>query len=389
MSTATLSVSTILETLANQKLGFKFGKPDRPSDKSLACILPIIRETTQVRQYVTFPETEKVLVTDSGSIYKINLENTSKDNVFLRSSTMFEGKGTQNRVLSRSAILFPGTKVALDVRCIHQSHGINSGSEFKYGGVSPLSVDAASYTTGYTRRDQSTTWNAVRSVTASMSGSSIPVQMGRQRKMRHSTGSRSLSGPLKYDNSIAEGNRNSYTEFGSGVLYGANVPYVPNPETGDSVGAFDSATGAIGSDNLKKSFDAFSQNFDGILSKARLHDNQAGLALITETGCKTIEAFDVPVSWEALHKDAVKRMGTELLRGEDKTNVFEYKPENAVAAVVKVLSLDYKTNLIYEHKPSNGEPSVKIYGLTASRYVGEVVELDDRVIHMVLLETEN
>lgn len=80
-------------------------------------------------------------------------------------------------------------------------------------------------------------------------------------------------------------------------------------------------------------------------------------------------------------------MGTELLRGEDKTSVFEYKPEHAVAAVTKVLALDYKTNLIYEHKPSNGEPSVKIHGLTSSRYVGEVVELDDRVMHMVIIET--
>ncbi len=80
-------------------------------------------------------------------------------------------------------------------------------------------------------------------------------------------------------------------------------------------------------------------------------------------------------------------MGTELLRGEDKTNVFEYKPENAVNAVKKVLGLDYKTNMIYEHKPSNGEPHVSIFGLTASRYVGEVVEVNGSVIHLVILET--
>jgi hypothetical protein len=80
-------------------------------------------------------------------------------------------------------------------------------------------------------------------------------------------------------------------------------------------------------------------------------------------------------------------MGTELLRGSDNTNVFEYKPENAVNAVRKVLGLDYKTNLIYEHKPSNGEPHVAIFGLTASRYVGEIVELDGRVMHLNILET--
>ncbi|PYV62230.1 MAG: hypothetical protein DMG97_40895 [Acidobacteria bacterium] len=73
--------------------------------------------------------------------------------------------------------------------------------------------------------------------------------------------------------------------------------------------------------------------------------------MITESGCKTIELFDVPASWEALHKDAVKRMGTELLRGPDNTSVFEYKPENAVNAVRSVLALPFKSNLIYEHKP--------------------------------------
>jgi len=85
--------------------------------------------------------------------------------------------------------------------------------------------------------------------------------------------------------------------------------------------AFDNTgTAFTGSDNLKQNFDDFARDFDGILSKARLHDNQTGLALITESGCKTIELFDVPASWEALHKDAVKRMGTEL-RGPDYTSL--------------------------------------------------------------------
>jgi hypothetical protein len=101
-------------------LGFSFGKPDRPSVDSLACILPILRKTTQKRQYITFPETEEVIATDSGTINKVNLKNTSKENVFVRSSTIFEGKGTQSRVLMRSAVLFPGQEVALDCRCIHR-----------------------------------------------------------------------------------------------------------------------------------------------------------------------------------------------------------------------------------------------------------------------------
>lgn len=381
MTPKTLSTSTILQAISEESMGFRFGKPERPNESSLACILPILRETSQERQYITLPETEQVLVSDSGTINKINLKNASKKNIFVRSGTIFEGKGTQSRAIMRSAVLFPGTEVALDVRCVHQTHGIRSGAEFKYGGITPLSVDSAVYAAGYRPQDQHTTWNAVRQTTAvmqSMAGrGEDPVTTapgaGKQRSF---FGSIFRPGPESRD-------------FARPVPPGPIYPAQPTP---DFVEAAAQVRGHIGAsipaeDNLKQNFDEFARSFDSILSKAHLHDNQVGLALITDTGCKTIELFDLAASWEAIHKDAVKRMGTELLRGPDNTNVFEYKPENAVNAARKVLALDYKTNLIYEHKPSNGEPHVAIFGITASRYVGEIVEVDGRVIHLNILET--
>jgi hypothetical protein len=119
----TYDTTTILSAIINERLGFAFAAPDRPSDQSLSCIVPILRKTSQKRQYVTYPETDKVLTTDSGSINRVNMKNTSAENVFVRSGTIFEGKGTQSRALMRSAILFPGAEVALDVRCVHASHG--------------------------------------------------------------------------------------------------------------------------------------------------------------------------------------------------------------------------------------------------------------------------
>src|SRR5215469_12678940 len=174
MTPKTLSTSTILQAISEESMGFRFGKPERPNELSLACILPILRETSQVRQYITLPETEQVLVFDSGTINKVNLKNTSKSNVFVRSGTIFEGKGTQSRAIMRSAVLFPGTEVALDVRCVHQSHGIRSGAEFKYGGITPLSVDSVVYSAGYRPQDQHTTWNAVRQTSASMRAMANP-----------------------------------------------------------------------------------------------------------------------------------------------------------------------------------------------------------------------
>jgi hypothetical protein len=368
MTPKSISSSTILQAISEESMGFRFGKPERPNESSLACILPLLRETSQVRQYITLPETEQVLVFDSGTINKINLKNASRNNVFVRSGTIFEGKGTQSRALMRSAVLFPGTEVALDVRCVHQSHGIRSGAEFKYGGITPLSVDTAVYQAGYRPQDQRATWNAVRDTSAVMQAMS-GQEASPAARLGYSAVTPSPSSGRQAPRSVAEP---------------PSTPGIPPMPPAPTVGqvAFGPAQ-----DNLKQNFDDFTRNFDAILSKARLHDNQVGLALITESGCKTIELFDLPASWEAIHKDAVKRMGTELLRGADKSNVFEYKPEHAVNAVRKVLGLDYTTNLIYEHKPSNGEPHVAIFGLTAARYVGEIVEVDGRVIHLNILET--
>ena len=392
MTPKTLSTSTILQAISEESMGFRFGKPERPNESSLTCILPIVRETSQVRQYITMPETEQVLVFDSGTINKLNLKNASKSNVFVRSGTIFEGKGTQSRAVMRSAVLFPGTEVALDVRCVHQSHGIRSGAEFKYGGITPFSVDTQVYSAGYRPQDQHSTWNAVRQTSAVMQAmanpeqASVPIPAAAPR-------SPSLLSRIRWGSGRAAGQQAE--EFGAPSGAPAAIP--PPPRTRSETihttvpvvpAMEDLYRGqARGTDNLKQNFDEFARSFDSILSKARLHDNQVGLALITDTGCKTIELFDLAASWEAIHKDAVKRMGTELLRGSDNTSVFEYKPENAINAVRKVLGLDYKTNLIYEHKPSNGEPLVAIFGITASCYVGEIVEVDGRVIHLNILET--
>jgi len=397
MTPKTISSSTILQLISEESMGFRFGKPERPNESSLACILPILRETSQERQYITLPETENVLVFDSGTINKVNLKNTSRKNVFVRSGTIFAGKGTQSRALTRSAVLFPGTEVALDVRCVHQTHGIRSGAEFKYGGITPLEVDSSMYAAGYRPQDQQTMWSAVRRSTAAMREmADFPVtapQTPREAALQAaSLRNRTPSAPAQgvvpsrdagLGTAVGEEEESRLGDFAEDRSMVARAQTMFNVSLRNQyVGGFER-----GADDLKNNFDQFARSFDEILSKARLHENQVGLGLITDKGCKTIEVFDLPASWEAIHKDSVKRMGTELLRGSDNTSVFEYKPENAINAVRKVLALDYKTNLIYEHKPSNGEPHVAILGLTAAGYVGEVVELDGRVIHLTILET--
>jgi len=140
------------------------------------------------------------------------------------------------------------------------------------------------------------------------------------------------------------------------------------------------------SDDLVGNFNEFSLHFESLLSKVKRITNQVGLALINQNGVETVEFFDHQLSWKALHECAIKRLGSNIV-DPGNASVFEYKPENAIRAVNEVLGMDYKTNRIYHHRPSNGEPEVEITGLTAKEYVGEAVELNGSLVHLVLLKT--
>lgn len=344
----------LLEPVSTSKLGYSFGKPLRVDEKSLAVVLPILRDTSLTRQYITFPETEKVLVFDTGKIDEMEADNQTDQNVFIRSGTLFRGS-TQERALQRSAVLFPGKKAMLGVRCVHASRGINPNAGVKYGGITPLDFDAANYSHGYTFKDQGQTWSNVMNSTAAMS-----AKMGK--KQQHGAFNITRShGRIVGQASLCCGISDAGSDMHSSAFTSSKA------------------------DDLHSSFNEFAKHFDDILSKVKLVDGQAGLALITHAGVQTIEFFDHRLSWKALHESAVKRLGSSIVDSGDE-NVFDYKPDAAIKQVNRVLGLDFKTNRIFEHRPNNGEPKVEITGLTASGFVGEAVEVDERLIHLVILK---
>ena len=167
------------------------------------------------------------------------------------------------------------------------------------------------------------------------------------------------------------------TGGGSESSYGCGIEDVD-----EIVSAFSAAQS--GTDDLATHYEDFSKEFDKVLSKVKLVDDQVGLGLITEKGCQTVEVFDAHNSWKALHEDAVKRLGPNLA-SKDKAGVFEYKPEKAVQIVQEVLALPFEEKLIYEHKPTNGDQHFRVASLTAENFTGEVVELDGKMIHLMLL----
>lgn len=424
MSTQTQSHSILkfLGDVAEQRLGYRFGDPERVTPDSLSVVIPIIRETSLSRQYILLSEAgDSVEMTDTGRINRMRLRNNGKQSVFVRSGTIFRG-GTQERTLTRSAILFPGTEVELDVRCVHHSKGIKSGAKVTASGFTPLDVDKDVYGAGYAPKDQSSYWNSVASYSQStqvLRGEKTePIDKGddpklkkltpeQMKRLRDASGRGRLMRTMQFQ--PEDPTYGSLRSLSSNDCHGTTPPMVdPNsfdPQASVSAqdlrssyamprqdGLFDTAGAAAAMsqghaakrDDLASTIDSVASNLDDLLSKVKRQDHQVGVGLLTEKGLQCVELFDLEGSWEAIHKDVVARVGSNLA-AKDVENVFDYKPKAALSTIAAVLADDYKVNSIFEHKPSNGEPSVKIFGLTSDRFVGEVVELDGRVMHVSLI----
>ena len=389
-----ITLDNIMETLAGQAMGFHFGKPKRIDDKALAVVLPILRDGEIGRDYLTYSETDGVIATDSGIINKVNLKNNTDKKVFVRSGTVFAGKGTQSRTITRSAILFPGKEVGLDARCVHASHGIHTGSTFGNHGTISLDIERSVYSAGFAPKDQSTYWSAVNLSNAAKSMCFMGVD----------TSSLADETIVSFASSVADAGEPVMDFIMDRPQGSAHIPRMgPSLRGGMHSGVRASAgparragsppfaptrgrteSAAPPRDSYVANDAVFTANLDDILSKVKLHDGQVGISLITDRGVETIELFEVHQSWAALHKDSVKRMGTELIK-EEKEDVFEYKPEKAIEQVTRILAMNYDANVIYEHK-ADGADRVVITGLTSASHIGEAVELGGKLIHLSLLK---
>jgi hypothetical protein len=359
----TLERSSALKTLCDEELGFRFGDPLRVSEKSLAVVVPILRKTAAHRQYVTLPEAgSNVDIRDTGRIDRFEVKNHTEENLFIRFGTIFKG-ATQERSLLRSALVFPGAKVEVEVRCVHASRGIRPGTKTSYGGYTNLDYDQRIYAEnfGTGKATQAHVWRTVDAVSASM------FQGG------------GSSGTLNRDQRIRAESAPSWTSrIGRGYGW---TPTATPPRGGAQAESEASPYG----DDFASNLDAFTRNFEDVIRSVEMQEDQSGFALISSSGVETVETFDSPLSWKAIHEDAVKRIGAKLI-DQPSLSVFEYKPEKAKEAIRAVLSKPFREKVIWEHKPNNGDPHVLITGLADDGYTGEVVEVDHRVIHLCIIK---
>lgn len=378
------------DQIIKQENGFKFADPVRPDENTLTCVVPILQTQTKDRRYMTFPEVDFIQTHDTGHISQMIAENTGKETVYIRTGTILKGS-TQERAIVRSYIVFPGQKVTMEARCVHASKGIREGAKVNYGGIIPLAMEQDLYDDGFKPKDQGSYWNStsrysmtVKSMTSqTMAGGTQsrgplmrPPQPPIIRRSHSPRPPFRTSPPIASARGMSSGiNRmvpDQWDDSGIRSFYG-NIP-----------NSIHSGTLEINDDlfQTQETFGA-SDVVMNLLSKLKLVDDQVGLGIIDEKGVQTIELFDVYASWKALHGDAVKRAGSNLVR-DDSSDVFKFAPEFANDAICKVLGSKFKENVIYEWRSVDNKPAVTVIGLTGEKHVGELVELDGRVIHMVL-----
>ena len=141
---------------------YRLGEPWKYSSKSAGVIIPVLRDESFERDYVTLPEVkDDVEVEDTGVIEDLKIRNKSGKIVFVRAGTVFEGKGTQSRVAEHNTIILAEGKIG--VKCVHQSHPVRYKASFEYFGLAPKPV-----TSRLISGDQVGVWSGVKAYACTM-----------------------------------------------------------------------------------------------------------------------------------------------------------------------------------------------------------------------------
>jgi len=312
------------QCIAAEKDGFSFGKSWRYNKDSIVAILPILRKTRKRRNYLLLSEAKNVKITDTGKINKVEVENNEKKPVYIRMSEIFSGD-TQERIAVRSYLIMPGEKVGIDVRCVHASKGIYTGSTMTSSGIATSNFDSYLSHTNFKMRnvEQRTIWNAVSST------------------------SQNFTGRL-YDLSTTAG----------------EIPIIEE-------------TNFAGSDDLEGNLKTFSEKIKSILNQIPRFENQVGMALLDLEGVPGLEVFDLPESWEIMREKVIEKEGEKISKLKEHLP-FEFKEERGKEFVKILLQSDFQEKVISKSK------DWRLIALENENYTGERVELSDRVIHLVL-----
>jgi len=369
--------------------GFRLGDPWKYSDTALAVVVPIIREQAPERPYTTMYEVLKQMgIKDSGHVSGVEIQNKTGKAVFVRAGTIFTG-ATQNRAAENSTVVQPG-KTEIPVRCVHQTHGIQTGSEMKYGDIAPMNVTMNLIA----RAGQGAVWNSVRQYTGgdreyhctvqSASGKSYGNDLLSNDPIRYSfDGNHHLNrlqsrrGMSGINDSYSSGGGNSYSGNSgneSGHYFVGSV-FSEGSGSGPSIGT--------GSDDLLGYMNKVNGGRDVIndmLQKVPLTPEQVGAIVFNPVGVVAVETFDHPLSWEAIKKEVIEKFGDKVTK-EQAEHLFELKPDKILPAIKKFIEGLKKNHEHTVRKDDKSETRVVI----GEGLVGEYTLVKNRVIHAIIV----
>jgi len=381
-------VEELITSIKEETNGYKLGKPWRHSDKSLTCVVPILKATKDhEREYITITEAKNISIIDTGNINEARVKNEEDKPVFLRLGEILAG-GTQERAVTSSRIVFPGTEITIPIVCIHASKGIQKDAVFHFSGYAPNKDYSYIYNThNFGEANQQESWNLDRTFTSyadsvlGKHGYKITTDW-QQVHGQGGQGGHSSSSTPSHSPSISSGQIEAWTNdgttsspdftshIGSGDIYTQNIGYYQ---------VIDSVVGS--NDDLTSKHKEVNELLEDIIKKVPLFEDQVGLALIDPDGFKCLDCYDVKLSYKAI-KEALVGKETAAISDTDEENVFEYKPDVARKAINKVLDNQFEENVVHE------DGKAKTITLDLEGYMGEAVLLNNKVIHLVITRKE-
>lgn len=157
-------VQNLINSIRDQKDGFRFGKVFQIEEGSNAAVVPVINEKgNQAKDYILIDVATKVNIQEIGDVSHILVDNKENIPVFISKGHMFIG-ATQERASLRDVIVFPGDSVKIEVRCIHRTRGLSFNSTFKSSGLTPINL---------IRDNQLDTWSRCSNYVMTTSGDSL------------------------------------------------------------------------------------------------------------------------------------------------------------------------------------------------------------------------
>lgn len=329
-----------IQALRDEELGFKFDRPWRLGDSSLLAIIPILRDSKQRRNYITFAEAGDIECKDTGDIDSVYIRNNEEQPVYVSRGDIFRGK-TQERAAIHGHIIMPHKGLRVAVRCIHLSKGIRSGESNYYGGRTPYQIDLS---------DQHRTWH---SVAVHNTGYNAACEIA----MMTGGMNRGTSAP-DIDSTYPDTDSTSlfYSAPYSPPLWNSPPPLVPKD---DLVGALDSVRDAV----------------KEALRKLPAIKNQVGAVFFNDVRLIGMDVYDLPLSWKAIKEEMISKEGVATI--EEDENLFEMRPERATKVIRKKLEEPFEETVIYDR-------NYQVIGLKNSQTFGEATIYKDRVIHLTL-----